>query len=93
MIRSELVDKIARRRKLSVIDTGRVIDCTFGAIMKALTQHRSVQLRGFGTFYVRVHNQRLARNPRTGEPVQVSPKVVPRFKAGRPLLSLINKKK
>lgn len=44
-----------------------------------------IELRGFGTFGVKVRKARTARNPRTGESVEVPKRRAPYFKAGRDL--------
>jgi integration host factor subunit beta len=49
-----------------------------------------VELRGFGSFKVKSRNPRKARNPRTGESVDVPAKLVPYFKASNELKSKVN---
>jgi integration host factor subunit beta len=47
-------------------------------------------MRGFGSFKVKTRRARIARNPRTGERVDVPEKVVPYFKASRELIKLVD---
>jgi integration host factor subunit beta len=49
-----------------------------------------VELPGFGAFTVRHREARLARNPRTGEPVSVDKKSTPFFRTGKDLLQRVN---
>jgi integration host factor subunit beta len=49
-----------------------------------------VELRGFGAFSVKHRESRTGRNPRTGEPVQVSEKHTPFFKTGKLLRERLN---
>jgi integration host factor subunit beta len=49
-----------------------------------------VELRGFGAFSVKRRDARTARNPRTGETVLVSEKVIPVFKTGKEMRVRLN---
>lgn len=55
------------------------------SIAEALAAGEKVNLVGFGTFEVRERAARIARNPQTGEPVEVPATKVPAFKAGKGL--------
>ena len=50
------------------------------AVKDTLARGDHIEIRGFGTFKVRHRKARTARNPRTGEPVKVAPRVAPVFK-------------
>ena len=62
-----------------------VVDFVFDTIADALKHGDEVAISGFGSFVVKHRKARTARNPRTGELVQVPPTKVPRFKAGKGL--------
>ena len=51
-----------------------------------------MELRGFGAFSVKRRDARTARNPRTGETVSVSEKVIPVFKTGKEMRIRLNLK-
>ncbi len=48
-----------------------------------------IELRGFGTFGIKKRKPRVARNPKTGEPVKVPERKSPYFKAGREMRQAI----
>jgi hypothetical protein len=48
-----------------------------------LLREKRIELRNFGVFEVKRRKARKARNPRTGEPVDVEPKNVVTFKPGK----------
>ena len=51
--------------------------------IEKLDEEDRIELRGFGTFGIKKRKARVARNPKTGEPVQVPERKSPYFKAGR----------
>lgn len=94
MTRSELIAKLAyMHRDLSQEQIDGMVTRIFDEITDALARGGRVELRGFGTFSLRKRDERLGRNPRTGEAVKVGSKAVPFFKTGKELRQLINAKK
>lgn len=63
----------------------RVVQMMFDAIAGELAKGGSVDVAGFGKFEARARAAREARNPRTGETVQVAATTVPKFKASKTL--------
>jgi nucleoid DNA-binding protein len=70
-------------------DCAVVVDAFLNAVKDALAEHKNIEIRGFGTFKVRERKSRLARNPRTGDPVDVPPRAVPVFKPSKELRALV----
>lgn len=66
------------------------VNAVLGSIKDELAKGGEVNLVGFGSFCVKTHKERTARNPQTGEKVQVSAKKVPTFKAGKGLKEAVN---
>jgi integration host factor subunit beta len=73
-------------------DCALVVDAFLNAIKDALAEHKNIEIRGFGTFKVRERKSRLARNPRTGDPVEVPPRAVPVFKPSKDLRTLVEER-
>ncbi len=91
MIKSELVMKLTEQNPhLYQRDIEQVVNAILDRISDALAQGRRVELRGFGTFTVKKREARTGRNPRTGEAVSISEKVVPVFKAGKAMRHRLN---
>ena len=59
------------------------------AIKDALKEQENIEVRGFGTFKIRKRKTRMARNPRTGDPVEVAARPVPVFKPSKELRALV----
>ena len=86
MTKTELIDKIhSKTENLTKRQTEQVVDTLLDSIKDALAEGDKVEIRGFGNFRVRKRDARKARNPRTGKVVEVPPKKVPFFKAGKEL--------
>ncbi len=85
MTKSELIDTIAHRKNLSRKESEIVVSTVLREISSALGANDRVELRGFGSFSVKVRPPREGRNPKTGERVHVAEKRVPFFKAGKEL--------
>ena len=62
----------------------------FERMIVALVSGERIEIRGFGSFSLHLRPPRMGRNPRTGEPVAVAAKYVPRFKPGKELRDRVN---
>ena len=83
MTKKEIVRTIAKRIGLSQEETKEVVQSTFDAIIDAIARQGRIELRNFGVFEMNIRSARKARNPRTGEQVDVPAKRVVKFKPGR----------
>jgi integration host factor beta subunit len=91
MIRSDLVQRVAEENpELALKDVERLVGAVFEAISAHLAAGGRIELRGFGAFSTRPREARTGRNPRTGEPVDVSAKRVPYFKPGKEMRERLN---
>jgi nucleoid DNA-binding protein len=81
--KKEIVKQIADRAELTQLKTKEIVQWTFDAIVDTLIQDGRIELRNFGVFEVKRRKARKARNPRTGERVDVEPKNVVTFKPGK----------
>jgi len=88
--KSELVSAIAKEADITKEMAHRVLDATLKSIESALKAGEQVSLVGFGSFLVRERAARLGRNPKTGEPMQISASKSPVFKAGKLLKDSVN---
>ena len=91
MVKSELIMRLAEMNPhLYQRDIERIVSTIFEEISEALAKGNRVELRGFGAFSVKKRKPRIARNPRTGDPVKVTQKHVPFFKTGKDLRINLN---
>ena len=85
MNKQEIIAKIVKETGATKKLVGDVLDCTIGEITKALKKGDTVAFVGFGTFKTSIRKARTARNPRTGAPIKIAKRRVPRFTAGKAL--------
>jgi integration host factor subunit beta len=91
MIKSELVIKLTEQNPhLYQRDIEQIVNAILDTISDALAQGGRVELRGFGTFTVKKREARAGRNPRTGEAVVISERVVPAFRTGKEMRHRLN---
>ena len=94
MIKSELITRLAAKNPhLYQREVEGVVNAIFKEIADAMRDGNRVELRGFGAFSVRLRQPRLGRNPRTGEPVDVTEKSVPFFRTGKEMRERINERR
>ncbi len=79
----DLVQLIAEKTNVQQQKAKEVIQCFLDEIIAELANGNRLEFRDFGVFEPRKKAPRLARNPRTGEKIQVPPKITVKFKAGR----------
>lgn len=83
MKKADIVDQVAEAigPGLSRSECALVVDGFINAVKQAMVRGETIEIRRFGTFQVRERKARRARNPRTGEAVEVPARSVPVFKA------------
>lgn len=90
MTKAELVEMIIKETGGNKKDTGIIVNLILENIGRALVSNDKIELRGFGSFKVKQRRPRRARNPRTGDAVDVPQKRVPFFKASNELKARLN---
>ncbi|MDR1059374.1 MAG: integration host factor subunit beta [Treponema sp.] len=84
--KAEIVDSIYQKTGFSRKDIREIIELFIEEIKNALIKKMVIELRGFGTFGIKIRKGRkIARNPKTGETLQVHSHGIAAFKAGREL--------
>jgi len=89
MNKSEMIEKLAEKKGLSVKKAEEIVSTIFDAMTDALLAGERIEIRGFGSFVVNDYKAYTGRNPKTGEAIAVKPKRLPFFKVGKELKSRI----
>lgn len=83
MTKKDIVRQISEKIGETQLKTKEIVQRTFDAIVDTLLETGRIELRKFGVFEVKQRKARKARNPRTGDAVEVPPKNVVTFKPGK----------
>ena len=89
MNRSDLIARMTERLGGDRASAVAAVNGVLEEIEAGVARGERVTLTGFGTFERRARAARTARNPRTGEAVQVDASVVPVFRAATGFKSLV----
>ena len=82
MKKADLIDTVAERAGITKRASESAVNAFMEGVTDSLSRGERVTLVGFGTFSVRRRASRKARNPRTGTPINVPSKNVPKFQPG-----------
>jgi nucleoid DNA-binding protein len=89
--KKEIVKQISDDLGLTQLKVKDIVQKTFDSIVDTLLSEGRIELRNFGVFEVKRRKARKARNPRTGEKVDVEPKNVVTFKPGKEMEEKVRK--
>lgn len=89
--KKEIVKTISEEIGLTQLKTKKIVQKTFDAIVETLVEEGRIELRNFGVFEVKRRAARKARNPRTGDRVDVPEKSVVTFKPGKEMEERVRK--
>lgn len=80
MDKKEFVKDLAGRLNTTQKDAATIYNAVMEKIIDVIASGDKLQVKSFGTFYSEVRGAREARNPSTGEKIQVPEKRVPKFR-------------
>jgi integration host factor subunit beta len=90
MNKSELIRSLAVERDINIDEATDIVTVFFDSMKDALKKGERVEIRGFGSFKIKEYKGYQGRNPKTGEVVDVNPKRLPFFRAGKELKDYLN---
>jgi len=88
--KADIIDKISKSTGISKVETKAVVEGVVASILEAIIEGNKVELRGFGIFNSKKRKARKARNPRTGEIVELKERFVPLFKPSTEFVQKVN---
>ena len=89
LTRAQLIEGVSRVVQVTGEQAAEIVEVIISSMVRALQHGERIEIRGFGSFHTRQRGARTGRNPKTGSPVEVGPKKIPFFKAGRKLRALL----
>ena len=90
LTKKEIINSIYMQIGYSKKICEELIDDFFDILLEQLIQNNKVKISGFGTFYLRIKQERIGRNPKTKEKATISSRNVVLFKASKDFKKYIN---
>jgi integration host factor subunit beta len=90
--KKKIIDQLKKKNpKLNKLIIENILDTFVSSITGALTEKKTIEIRRFGTFFLKeISEKKNARNPKTGELIYIPKKNKLRFKPSKELKKLIN---
>ena len=93
MTKSDLVERLTQKTRLTKKKVEGIVNCVFDTMFEALVTGDRIEIRGFGSWFVKDYKAYQGRNPKTGASVKVPDKKLPFFKVGKELKKGIDEHK
>ncbi len=90
MTKADIVEKVYQKIGFSKKEASELVEMVFNTLKDQLHSGEKVKISGFGNFLVRGKNQRIGRNPQTGEQIMISARRVLTFRPSQVLKALLN---
>ena len=91
MTKKEIIRSISEKQGMTQQQAKEMLLKTFDTIIEIIVKDGRIELRNFGVFEVKTRPARQARNPKTGEAVQVNEKCVVTFRPGKVMEEKVRK--
>lgn len=85
MNKAEIINKVHEELDITKADAERAVETVIDSIVSSLKEGEEVSIANLGIFSTKQRDARTARNPRTGESVQVPAMRVPKFRPAKSL--------
>lgn len=80
LTRADLSEAVHREVGLPRNEASQLVETVIAHVSDALVRGESVKISSFGSFLVRDKDERIGRNPKTGEEVPIGPRRVISFR-------------
>lgn len=89
MTKKELAAIVSEKVNMSKKDAEAAVNVVFDSIAQAMKEGDKVNIAGFGIFETKERSARTAKNPQTGETIEIAAKKVPAVKFGKTVKELV----
>ena len=90
MTKADIVEKVYQKIGFSKKEASELVELVFSSLKDVLQKGDKVKISGFGNFVVREKNERVGRNPHTGEQIKISARRVLTFRPSQVLKAMLN---
>ena len=88
--KADIVEKVYQKIGFSKKEASELVEMVFDQLKDTLCKGEKVKISGFGNFLVRAKNERVGRNPQTGEQIKISARRVLTFRPSQVLKAILN---
>ncbi|MCX7977827.1 MAG: integration host factor subunit alpha [Bdellovibrionaceae bacterium] len=88
--KADIVEKVYQKIGFSKKEASELVELVFSSLKEVLQRGEKVKISGFGNFVVRGKNERIGRNPQTGERITISARRVLTFRPSQVLKAMLN---
>lgn len=88
--KADIVEKVYQKIGFSKKEASELVEMVFDQLKTTLCKGEKVKISGFGNFLVRAKNERIGRNPQTGEQIKISARRVLTFRPSQVLKAILN---
>ncbi len=88
--KADIVEKVYETIGFSKKEASELVELVFNSLKQTLQTGEKVKISGFGNFLVRGKNERIGRNPQTGEQIKISARRVLTFRPSQVLKAMLN---
>ena len=89
MTKKELAAIVSEKVNMSKKDAEAAVNVVFDSIAQAMKEGDKVNIAGFGIFVTKERSARTAKNPQTGETIEIAARKVPAVKFGKTVKDLV----
>jgi len=90
MNKAGFIKYLAEKNTITQKEANKIIDTFCEGVISTISESNEVNLTGFGAFSITQLKDRIGRNPKTGETMQIKASKLPKFKVGKMLKDAIN---
>lgn len=88
--KADIVENVYQKIGFSKKEASELVEMVFDTLKVVLQNGEKVKISGFGNFLVRGKNERIGRNPQTGEQIKISARRVLTFRPSQVLKAMLN---
>ncbi len=90
MTKADIIEKVYSKIGFSKKEASELVDMVFDSLRGQFKKGEKVKISGFGNFTVRQKKERVGRNPRTGERINIGARQVLTFRPSQTLKAMLN---
>ena len=91
MTKLDIINEVSKNTGLTKVETELVFESIINSIKISLSKGKRIDIRGFGSFFTKIRESRIARNPSNNQLVKLDRRYVPYFKVSKLLRKYIDK--